>query len=240
MGAYDQAIAAGQRALATAGGDVGLHALANQCLGTIYAFQGDYDQAINCFRQAVAFLDGVHHRERFGQVVPPAVNSRAHLTWCYAEQGRFAEGSVLREELLQIAEALDHPASFMTALWGIGLLCLHQGDLHRALPMLERVASLCQDTDLQGYVPRMAPALGTAYILAGRVTAALPLLTQALEQTSARETLAYQALCSLPLSEAHLVAGRIEEAHTLAEGALAHARAYSGTRPPGVCPALAR
>ena len=35
-----------------------------------------------------------------------------------------------------------------------------------------------------------------------------------------------QALCSLPLGEAHLEAGRLEEAHALAEGALAHARAY--------------
>jgi class 3 adenylate cyclase/DNA-binding winged helix-turn-helix (wHTH) protein/tetratricopeptide (TPR) repeat protein len=223
MGAYEQALAAGQRALATAGRDISLHVLANQCLGTIYVFQGNYDRAINCFRQTIASLDEAQHRERFGQVVPPAVNSRAHLAWCYAERGMFAEGSVLREESLRIAEVVDHPASLMTVLWGIGLLCLRQGDLHRALPMLEQVVSLCQDTDLQGYVPRVAPALGAAYTLAGRVVAAVPLLTQAMEQTTVKETVAYQALCSLPLSEAHLVAGRMEEAHALAEGALAHA-----------------
>jgi tetratricopeptide (TPR) repeat protein len=92
--------------------------------------------------------------------------------------------------------------------------------------MLEWVVSLCQDTDLQGYIPRVAPALGAAYTLAGHVAAAVPLLTQALAQTTARETVAYQALCSLPLSEAPLLAGRLDEAYALAEGALSHTRAY--------------
>ena len=56
MGAYDQAIAAAQRtlALATASGDVVLHALANQYLGLAYLAQGDYRQAIDCLRQTVA------------------------------------------------------------------------------------------------------------------------------------------------------------------------------------------
>src|SRR5262249_6349944 len=54
-GAYDQAIAAGQRALAlaTAGGDVILQALANDYLGFAYHAQGDYRRAIDCFKQTV-------------------------------------------------------------------------------------------------------------------------------------------------------------------------------------------
>ena len=78
-GAYDQAIAAAQRALAlaTASGDVVLHALANQYLGIAYQAQGDYRRAIDCFRQTVASLDGARRHERFGQVFLPAVFSRA-------------------------------------------------------------------------------------------------------------------------------------------------------------------
>ena len=51
MGAYDQAIAAAQRALAlaTAGEDVVLQALANHYLGRAYQAQGDYRRAIDCF-----------------------------------------------------------------------------------------------------------------------------------------------------------------------------------------------
>jgi len=41
----------------------------------------------------------------------------------------------------------------MFASQGIGLLALRQGDLHRALPLLERAVSLCQDADLPFYFP---------------------------------------------------------------------------------------
>jgi tetratricopeptide (TPR) repeat protein len=113
----------------------------------------------------------------------------------------------------------------MFASWGIGLLALRQGDLPRALPPLERAVVLCQDVDLPLYFPWMAPALGAAYTLGGRVADAVPLLTQAMEQTIAVETVPYQVLCYLSLGEAQMLAGRLEEAHVLAEGALALARA---------------
>ena len=228
MGAYDQAIAAAQRALmlATANGDVVLHALANHWLGYAHWAQGDYRQAINCHRQTVASLEGARRHERLGLFFLPAVHSRARLAECHAELGAFAEGRVLGDEGCRIAEAVDHPPSLMMASWGIGLLALRQGDLPRALPLLERAVGICQDADLSFYFPWMAPALGAAYNLSGRVVDAVPLLSQALEQTIATEMGGYQALCTLPLGEAHLLAGRLEEAHALAERALALAREH--------------
>jgi tetratricopeptide (TPR) repeat protein len=109
MGAYDQAIAATQRALAlaTTSGDVVLHALANHHLGIAYHAQGEYRRAIDCFAQTMASLDGARRRERFGQVSLPAVLSRARLAVCHAELGAFAEGRALGEEGLRIAEAVD-------------------------------------------------------------------------------------------------------------------------------------
>ena len=154
------------------------------------------------------------------------MHSRAYLAWCHAELGTFAEGRALGEEGLRIAEAVAHPASLMIASWGIGLLALRQGDLPRALPLLERAMGLCQDADLPVYFPRMAAALGAAYTLAGRVADAVPLLTQAMEQTTAMEMSSLQALCRLPLGEAQVLAGRLEEAHALAERALALAREH--------------
>ncbi|MGH8068064.1 MAG: AAA family ATPase [Candidatus Entotheonellia bacterium] len=226
MGAYGQAIAAAQRALAlaTAGGDVVLHALANQYLGRAYHAQGDYRRAIDCLGQAVPFFGGARHRERFGQVILPAVLSRAYLAWCHAELGTFAEGRALGDEGLRMAEAVAHPASLMWAYYGIGLLALRQGDLPRAFPLLERAVGLCQDADLPLNFPSMAEALGAAYTQAGRIAEAVPLLTQAMEQSTAMEMVGSQALCRLSLGEAQLAAGRLEEAHTLAERAraLAH------------------
>jgi tetratricopeptide (TPR) repeat protein len=114
----------------------------------------------------------------------------------------------------------------MFASWGIGLLSLRQGNLPRALPVLERAVGLCQDADLPVWFPWTAAALGAAYTLAGRVADAISLLTQAMEQTMAMAMGGLQALCRLSLGEAYLLAGRLEEAHALTEGTLVLARAH--------------
>jgi hypothetical protein len=144
--------------LATASGDVVLHALANTHLGRASQAQGDYHRSIDSYRQTVAFLDGAQRHERFGEVLLPAVRSCTHLALCHAEIGTFAEGRALGEEGFRIAESVDHPASLMLALWGIGLLCLRQGDLYRAFPQLERAVGLCQAADLLSWFPWMAAA----------------------------------------------------------------------------------
>jgi class 3 adenylate cyclase/tetratricopeptide (TPR) repeat protein len=225
-GSYDQAIAAGERGLtlAMARGDVVLQALVNLRLGQAYYRQCDYRRAIDYLRQAVAFFDGTRQRERFGLPNLPAVLSRTFLAWCYAELGAFAEGSALGEEGLQIAEAVAHPTDLMMASWGPGLLSLRQGDLDRALSLLERAVGICHEADLPGYFTEMAATLGVAYTLGGRVADAIALLTQALEQAIARERVGDQMLCRLSLGEAQMLAGRLEEAHALAECALTHAR----------------
>jgi class 3 adenylate cyclase/tetratricopeptide (TPR) repeat protein len=227
-GTYDQAIASGQRALAlaTSGRDVVRQALANLHLGMAYQFQGNSRRAIDCFGQTVASLEGAQRGERFDQVFLPAVLARACLAWCHAELGTFAEGRALGDEGLRIAEAVAHPVDLVGAYWGIGLLALRQGDLPRALPLLERVVGICQEADVPGYFPFMATILGAAYTLGGRVADAVPLLTQALEQITVMDIVGQQAFCRLPLGEAHLLAGRLEEAQALAEGALAHAREH--------------
>jgi class 3 adenylate cyclase/tetratricopeptide (TPR) repeat protein len=228
MGAHDQAITAGQRALslATASEEVVLQALANFFLGFAYWLQGDYQRAIDCLRQTIASLDGVRHHERFGLPHPPAVLCRATLAACHAELGSFVEGIALSEEGCRIAEADDRPGSLMLASWGAGLLALRQGDLPRALPLLERALSLCQEVDLPNWFPLIATAWGAAYTLGGRVADAVPLLTQTLDQIVSTARAGFQALCSLTLGEAHLLANHLEEAQALAEGALALARAH--------------
>jgi class 3 adenylate cyclase/tetratricopeptide (TPR) repeat protein len=228
MGAYHQAIAAAERmlALAAAGGEIVLPALANLYLGNTYLYQGDHHRALACLRQTMAALKGVQHRELLGQVNPPAVLCRAHLAWCHAELGTFPEGRALGEDGLRIAEAAASPVSVMYAAWGIGLLALRQGDLPRAIPSLERAVDICRDVDLPNYFPRVATTLGAAYALCARIDDAVPLLERGLEQALALERVNFQAFCRLPLGEAQLLAGHPEEAQALAERALVHAREH--------------
>jgi tetratricopeptide (TPR) repeat protein len=174
----------------------------------------------------VAAFEGERRYERFGHALFPSVLSRAWLAACHAELGTFAEGSDLGEEGLRIAELVAHPGSLTFASWGIGLLSLHRGDLYRALPLLERAMSLCQEADLPIYSPWIAVALGAAHTLSGHVADAVPLLTQAMEWAIATETISYQALCVLSLGETQLLASRPEEAHVFAERALALARTH--------------
>ncbi|MGH8067930.1 MAG: AAA family ATPase [Candidatus Entotheonellia bacterium] len=231
MGLYDQAMAAAQRALAlaTAAGEVVLHAQANYYLGVAYMAQGDYRRAIDCLRQTVVSLEGARRHERFGWALLPAVSSHNRLATCHAELGAFAEGRAHGDEGLQIAKAVAHPASLMVASRASGLLALRQGDLPRALPLLERAVGLCHEADLPIFFPSMAAALGAAYTLAGRVADAVPLLTQAMEQTTAAETASDQALCHLSLGEAQLLAGRPEEAHAELDTAMTRYRAMEMT-----------
>jgi len=227
-GAPDQAIAVDQRALtlASASGDAVSHAMANLSLGNAYQAQGDYRQAIACFEQTRAFLDGARRYERFGEFFFPAVSSPARLAECHAELGTFAEGSAVAEEGRRIAEAVAHPPSLMVAACGGGLLALRQGDLRRALPLLERAVSLCHEVDQPSFFLRIAASLGAAYILAGRVADAVATLTQAMEQITTMDLVVLQALCRLSLGEAQMWVGRLEEAQALAEQALALARAH--------------
>ena len=106
-----------------------------------------------CLEQTMVSFDGAQHREGFGAVYLPSVNSRSLLAMCHAELGMFAEGRAFGEEGLRIAEAVAHPGSLMHASWGIGWLSLRQGDLPRALPRLERAVSICQDADLPLFFP---------------------------------------------------------------------------------------
>ena len=91
MAAHDQAITAGQRALAlaTASEEGVLQALANFFLGFAYWLQGNYQRAIDCLRQTIASLDGVRHHERFGLPIPRrALPRHARRVPCRAGQLR--------------------------------------------------------------------------------------------------------------------------------------------------------
>src|SRR5215475_13144590 len=81
------------------------------------------------------------------------------------ELGLFVEGRPSGEEGLRIAEAVEHSGSLMVASWGAGVLSLRHGDLPRALLLLERAVSICQDPDLSVWFTRIAPYLGMAYAL---------------------------------------------------------------------------
>ena len=225
---YDRAMASSQRALALAAatGDRYTPIEANNFLGLVYFLQGDYRQGMDANRRAMALLKGAQRYERFGQYILPAVRCRTYLSLCLAEVGAFAEGVAVGEAGLRIAEAVQHPVSLVEAYRSVGLPYLRQGNLHQALPLLERAMGLCEEADLPFYFSLLAPALGAAYVRCGRADEAVRLLERVREQTASSGRLGGQVPLLFTLGEAHLHAGRLEEARTLAIRAREHACTY--------------
>jgi class 3 adenylate cyclase/tetratricopeptide (TPR) repeat protein len=226
MGELDRAVESGERALtlATAFGDFALEVMATFFLGTAYHALGDYRRAVDCFRRNVASLTGDLIRERFGMTGLPAVMSHTWSVSCLTALGAFDEGTVRGEEAVRLAEAVDHPFSLTQAYFALGSLYLCKGDLHQAIPVLDRGLGLCQVANILTWFPAVAAALGYAYTLAGRVAEALPLLKQAAAQETSRGISASHARRVAYLSEAYLLTGHMDEATALAQSALAFAR----------------
>ena len=227
-GEVDRAISSGQRALALAASleHIGLQARAHFVLGRTYRDAGDFAQAVESLEWNVATLQGELLSERFGTNSNVAVASRAWLSYCHAERGAFTEGRAMAEEGLRVAETVNLPFSLIEACSGVGLVCLRQGDVHRAVPVLERALGLCQDWHILLLCPWVAAALGVVYALVGRVAAGLPLVEHGVEQAVAMGRawgLAHTVAC---LSEVYLLADRWEDAHTRAEQAFEVARQY--------------
>jgi tetratricopeptide (TPR) repeat protein len=228
MGGHERAMAAGHRALAmaTVSGAFDVQIVAQTYLGLIYGEVGDFRQALDVSQRVIESLTGERRYARFGQVAPPAVMSRYHAAWSLAELGRFAEGSGVAEEAARLAEAVGHPNSIGSALRGVGLLYRRQGDVHKAIPMLEGSLALSQHALL--FLPVTASLLGAAYALAGRAAEALPLLDQTMERVAAGSAMLAHALVLTELSEALLLVGRVDEANTLAVRLLEISRTHTG------------
>src|SRR5262249_48562633 len=155
----------GQRALAVAEAraDMALQIEVNYRLGQAYWALADYGRAIACFERNVACLEGDLSRERFGMSGFPAVLARQWLVWILAEQGAFAQGRERGDEMVRLADAMDHPFSLMGAYWAVGHLYLRQGDLDKAMAALERSLEACQVWHLSLLFPWAASSLGAAY-----------------------------------------------------------------------------
>jgi tetratricopeptide (TPR) repeat protein len=132
----------------------------------------------------------------------------------------------MAEEGLRITETSNNPFSQIEACYGVSVVYRRQGDIPRAIFMLERAMRLSQDWRIPLFVPGQAAALGLAYALDGRITAGLALAEHGVEQALARGRARSPAPAISCLSEAYLLADRLEEAHQRAAQALDLARQY--------------
>src|SRR5262249_34159411 len=122
-----------------------LPAPARLLLGRVYFSTGDYSPALEGLGWKVAKLPRGEAYERVYSIYLLAATSRAFLSLCHAERGAFTEGLAMAEAGLRIAETVNNPFSLILACRGASTVSLRQGEVQRAIPMLERALGLCQD-----------------------------------------------------------------------------------------------
>ena len=222
-GAHDRALEYGRRAQAITEAlrDFSLEVATNAYVGQIRLVHGEYRAAAALFRKNVESIVGELIHERFGLPQLPAVHSRSCLVLCLAELGDFAEGVLVGEEGVRIAESIDQPLNLTVASSGLGVLYLRKGDLGPAIAVLERGLELSRTWNQWIWFPRVASALGAAYALAGRLTDALPLLEESVERTASMRLLSAHSLALTTLGEASMLGGRLARALELARQGLA-------------------
>jgi class 3 adenylate cyclase/tetratricopeptide (TPR) repeat protein len=222
MGAPDQAIELGERALAMARGlgDFALETATNSHLGPAYRSLGQYRRAADILRRNLDALNRDRELEHFGLVGLPTVISRTNLVWALAELGEFAEGAACGVECIRVAEAADDSYSLIFAYLGTGMLALTKGDLPQATALLERAVDLCRTWTVPALLPMAASLLGSGYALAGRFPEALLLLGEAVQRATSMSLRMTQGLLVTRLAEGYLLAGNWEEAQRLAPRAL--------------------
>jgi tetratricopeptide (TPR) repeat protein len=175
---------------------------------------------MDVLRQSIVSLEDELLYTRPGMMIT-SVRSRGWVVGCLQELGEFAEGLACGAEAARIAEVAGHLSSTIFTQSRLGQLALRQGNLQRAIPILERALAHCRAADIPLFLDSLIATLGLAYALSGRVTEALPLLDQvAVYEDSARGGNPTMTR----LGEAYLLTGHLADALPLAERALALAR----------------
>ncbi len=164
-------------------------------------------------------IKGDRLRERFGGTGLPVILSRTWWVLCLAEMGQFTEGINRCEELIWLAEKLNHPWSRNSAYFGASQLYLRQGSLRQAIRLLERGWELSRDLALAHWLRVLAPRLSFAYAQIGRIDEALALMAQVQAQP-----LTYNMM--IWLSEVDLLSGHVQEANHQARHVLTLAQTH--------------
>ena len=128
--------------------DASLQIAAKYYLGMADLALGDYRSAQNFLLAIKQSLTHDADRLHVGLTTSPAVMSRYHLAYSFAECGRFEEGIANGLEGVRLAEALDDPYALAVACLGLGYAYRVKGDTRDAAVLLERGLLLSHEWNL--------------------------------------------------------------------------------------------
>jgi class 3 adenylate cyclase/tetratricopeptide (TPR) repeat protein len=230
-GQFDQALERVGRALelAEAARDAAVRLAAHQYLGLTRHAIGDYRRAAAHMRTVAEVPEddagAMHFRPtQTGSSAGFRAVSLGWLARCLAETGDFEEALAHGRDAVRIAEGLDHPYSLVSACWGLGYVHAVQGEVDRAVPVLERALATAREARATRRLPQVMRALGPAYARSGRPADGIALLEEALRIEDVIGLVVGRSNTLAGLGEAYLIAGRAEDARRAAARALTIAR----------------
>jgi tetratricopeptide (TPR) repeat protein len=229
MGHSDRAQESIERALiiAESTDDGPLRLRARGVMGYLHHDRGDYRLAAAALGEVLGALESAGTSSIATGLASLMAVATNYLGWSLAELGEFSEAARRTEESLRLAEALENPHRLMTACMGVGMVYLRQGNVHAAMPPLERGLQICHTFGFTALVFHgIAASLGAAYALVNRTAEAIPLLRKVADQAAAMKLVSDSLLGAIPLGEVSLSTGRTEEAAQLGRHALDLARQH--------------
>src|SRR5262245_50738396 len=220
-GQSERALDYAERALATAQdlGDSELEAGAMFRLGHVHLFLGNHARAIDLFVQTVASPHGQPLSTDRSGTVRLSVGARAFLARALVEVGEFRKAALWAEEVITLSEGNDDPFDLALGCHALGLTHLRQGDVVRAISVLERGLGVARAGAVSILLPMLGSLLGYALALVGRTQEGLGLLEQAVDET--RSTRIWPLVFAQELlAQVYLACGREGDAAVTAGDAL--------------------
>ena len=191
-----------------------------QYLGTSSHVMGQYRAAEEVLARHIELLDADDDFLRVGQANLSYVSSCGWLAFTFAELGEFPRAHQCAAKGMHAASVAGHAYVEAIASTFAGLVWQAQGEIDRALPLLEGSLDTCRTHQLVVWRPVTSAILGQAYVVVGQVDTGLQLLSEAVSLTAELGVYAYRSLWEVLLAEGFLAAGQITPAFEIAQSAL--------------------
>jgi tetratricopeptide (TPR) repeat protein len=223
-------------AIATNLGNAQLDHWASYWLGLAYMLQGSYRKAsellvriyapVSGFHEANSQYRGEHGLVRTDEQLVQCAWARSMAARCFADLGAFDSAIACAQEAERAAITLDRPWELGAANSALGRVYLSTGDLELASSRLEHCLQIAQEADIPMLRIMVAPDLGHAYNLLGRISESIALLEQARDLCEATRHMPVAPLIYAHLGEAYAAAARTQQAALTLQHAVDLARQH--------------
>jgi tetratricopeptide (TPR) repeat protein len=223
---HEYGLESGRRAvaLADATDDFGLQIASRMRLAQIHYALGDCAASIRVSEDILGRLDASHEREHFSLPGAAPIWARTWLAFALAEIGDFARAETMAAEALAMAEPAGHSYSILFSAGALALVWLQQDHVARAVPLIERVYTVCETCSFTSAIAWITSALSAGYAASGRAGETRERLATAIEQSAANSILWSHSAAVMTLANELLLSGEADAAFAPASEAVRCAR----------------